>query len=119
MFQGAYKAKVVDNENYLKYLSVYVQIKNVLEDIYHRNMVLARNNFSEAFNRILEHQYSSLGTYWGEQNLENSKIIGSNKILKDIFSGSDDYKNFAKDCIERLVFDEKKVELNSLWSLTS
>src|SRR3989344_7849747 len=31
LFQGPYKARVVDSDNYLKYLNLYVHVKNILE----------------------------------------------------------------------------------------
>lgn len=31
LFQGAYKARLVDKDSYLKYLSVYIQFKNILD----------------------------------------------------------------------------------------
>ena len=30
LFQGSYKAKIIDNDIYLKYLNVYIQVKIAL-----------------------------------------------------------------------------------------
>lgn len=94
LFQGAYKARLVDEDNYLKYLSVYIQFKNILE-LYPGGKEKAFKNFDNAFNFVLEYPYCSLADYGGERK---SPIIDKD-ILSEIFLNKKDYKNFCKDCL--------------------
>ena len=107
LFQGSYKARLVDTDNYLKYLSVYIQVKNVLES-YPGGVENALLNFNDAYQFALDYKYGSLGAQIFK-NLETNKII-DNKILTDFFE-NDEYKNFARDCLSRVSFDESQSKL--------
>ena len=110
LFQGSYKARLVDTDNYLKYLSVYIQVKNVLES-YPGGVEHALENFDDAYKFALDYKYTSLSAHI-LQNSETNKII-DNQILKDFFT-NDEYKNFVKECLSNISFDEKKSQFNFL-----
>ena len=94
LFQGSYKARLVDKDNYLKYLSVYIQFKNIL-DLYPGGEEKAFHNFEDAFNFSLEYPYCSLADYGGERK---SPIIEKD-LLGELFLKKKDYKNFCRDCL--------------------
>lgn len=94
LFQGAYKARLVDKDNYLKYLSVYIQFKNILE-LYPGGEEGALKNFDRAFEFALQYPYGSLADYADDRN---SPIIDKD-LLGELFSKKKDYKNFCKDCL--------------------
>ena len=62
IFQGSYKAKVVDNDSYLRYLAFYIQVKNVLE-LYPGGLKAALNKFDNAWDWALKYEFSSLPFY--------------------------------------------------------
>jgi len=107
LFQGAYKARLVDRDNYLKYLSVYVEVKNVLEK-YPGGVEGALRNFDDAFEYASRHAYSSLGSRVSKFS-ENSKIV-NNQILQDLFN-PDEFKVFSKSCLSFISFNEVKSRL--------
>ncbi len=107
LFQGSYKARLVDTDNYLKYLSVYVQVKNVIE-MYSGGLENAILNFDHAYQFAIDYKYGSLGSQI-LQNLETDKIL-DNHILVDLFK-SGEYKKFSKECLTFVIFDEKKSQL--------
>ena len=102
LFQSPYKARVVDRDEYLKYLSVYIQVKNPFE-LYPNGIKYAVGNFDEAFEWVVKYPYCSLGDYAGRRN---SPII-SKDILGEMFETPEKYKEFAKYCLQSINFKEK------------
>ncbi len=86
LFQGKFKAAHIDSNEYLLYLSAYVN----------------ENNFIHGYNKRGGWPYSSLPDYLGERN---SKLINKDIIL-DQFDSIDQYKEFLKD--SALYMKEKK-----------
>ena len=94
LFQGSYKAKRVDRDPYLGYLSAYVQLKNPLELI-KDGFKEAKNNFDHAFDLAVKYPYSSLAFYV----TNNTSPIIEKEILGDLFPTPAAYKEFCRDCI--------------------
>ena len=94
VFQGPYKAKLVDEEMYLKYLSVYIQVINVLE-LFPSGLSAAFKDLKRAMKFVEEYPFSSYADYIG---LRRSLIIDKD-VLGEIFSKPEDYKNFVYDVI--------------------
>jgi putative transposase len=92
LFQGPYRAKVVSKENYLKDLSVYIQVKNPFE-LYPGGLNKAIGEFDTAYDLASESPYNSLADYAGKRN---SPIIDKD-ILGDLFTTPKEYKDFARD----------------------
>lgn len=65
IFQGPYKSKIIKEETYLRYLSVYVQVKNVFE------------------------------------------LYPGGDVLGELFNTSEEYKEFAKQCLGQMDLDEE------------
>lgn len=102
LFQGPYKSKLVKEEIYFKYLSVYIQVKNVFE-LYPGGLTEAIRNFDKAYEWAIKYPYSSLGDYAGERN---SPIIEKD-VLGEFFSRPEEYREFARQCITRMNLEEK------------
>jgi len=94
IFQGAYKAKIIESEEYLQYADAYIQIINPLELI-DGGLPYALKNFNKAFQLAIESPFSSLGESFNRRNLS---IINRNSI-KDKFPSTEKYKEFAKDIL--------------------
>jgi len=102
LFQGPYKMKRIDEEMYFKYLSVYVQVKNVFE-IYPGGYKKAVNEFEKAYDWAIKYPYCSLADYAGERN---SPIIDKD-ILGEFFSDPKEYKEFARQCLGQIDLNNK------------
>ncbi|MCK4912484.1 MAG: transposase [Candidatus Omnitrophica bacterium] len=102
LFQGPYKAKTIHTDEYLRYLSVYIQVKNPFE-LYPKGFRNAIKNFDQAYQWVVKYPYCSLANYAGEIN---SPIIDKD-ILREMFPSSQKYKKFARDCIFSINLREK------------
>lgn len=102
LFQGKYRAKVVDADAYLAYVSVYIQVKNILE-VYPGGLSATLKNLDKAFQWATEYPFGSLGHYTG---VRNSLIIQKN-VLGNMFEAPGSYEKFAKDCFKGMNFEEK------------
>lgn len=96
LFQGAYKAKRVTTDEYLKYLSVYIQVKNPFE-LYPGGIETATKDFDRAFAWAIQYPYCSLGCFIS--GVQPSII--DNDLIRELFTDRDReaYKAFVKDCI--------------------
>lgn len=94
LFQGSYKAKFVDKDAYLKYLNVYIQVKNGFE-LYNGGFEAAIKDFDKAYKWVTEFPYGSLSHYYGKMTMS----IIDKKLFLEMFTSSDDYKNFTKECV--------------------
>lgn len=103
LFQGKYKAKVVEEDTYFMYLSVYIQVKNTFERYPEGGLVGALENFDKAYEWAAQDSFTSLGDYAGERN---SPIIDKD-MLRKMFSTPEKYKEFAKQCMLEINLDEK------------
>ena len=93
LFQGAYRAKTISDDNYFRYVSAYIQLKNAL-DMYPGGQDSARNDFDRAYNWACAYPYSSLGDYTGSFN----RPIVDKEFFKSLFSPKE-YREFCKDFI--------------------
>ena len=92
LFQGSYKARLVNEEMYLKDLSVYIQVKNPFER-YPGGIGKAIGEFDKAYEWAAKDSYSSLAEYAGKRN---SPIIDKD-IFGKLFKSPKEYKEFARD----------------------
>lgn len=90
IFQGAYHSRTVSNDNYLQYVSVYIQVKNTLE-MYPGGINRAAHEFDKAYKWAKNYPYSSLREY---ENSYETNILDKN-FLSGIFPEINDYKNFS------------------------
>ena len=102
LFQGSYKARCVDEDLYLKYLSVYIQIKNVFE-LYPGGLKKAVKEFDKAYGWAINYPYCSLGDF---VEVKDRGIINKD-IFSEIFSNPKEYKEFTCDCIFSMNLKER------------
>jgi putative transposase len=108
LFQGSYKARRIDSDNYLQYLSVYIMVKNAFE-AYEGGIENAMKNFDDAYEFAKRYPYSSLSVYEGKDS-PFTKII-STDWLGESFKNQE-FKGFAKNCLEFIEFDEKTMGID-------
>ncbi|PKL72170.1 hypothetical protein CVV26_02770 [Candidatus Kuenenbacteria bacterium HGW-Kuenenbacteria-1] len=106
LFQGRYKGKLVERDEYISYLSVYIQVKNAFEE-YPGGLEKALKEFDKAYEWVAKDPYNSLGDYAGKRN---SPIIDKD-ILGEMFPTPESYKKFAKQCMLGMCLDEKLNDL--------
>jgi len=94
IFQGAYKGRVVDTDQYLRWVVPYVLVKNTFE-MHPRGYKWAVANFEEAWKWAVAYPFSSLGDYVEERK---SKVINTT-YLKNILGGPKEFKCLCKDMI--------------------
>lgn len=87
IFQGSYKAKTISEDDHLRYLAFYIQVKNVLE-LYSGGLKNAVHNFDEAWEWALQYRYSSLPEFMQKTQ---SPIIGS-MLLAELHGGMQECK---------------------------
>ncbi|NQU82891.1 MAG: transposase [Parcubacteria group bacterium] len=95
LFQGSYKGKTVgDDQIYLEYLSVYIQVINVLE-LFPGGFKKALEDIDKALEFVEQYQFSSYQDFIG---LRESLIIDKD-ILGEIFLTPEHYKKFVRDIL--------------------
>jgi hypothetical protein len=94
LFQGAYKAKTIKDDDYLKCVSAYIQVKNSFE-LYSGGYDKAVQEFEKAYEWSVSDPYCSLGCYADDRE---SPII-EKEILGEIFEGGKEFNSFAKEYI--------------------
>src|SRR3989344_1803889 len=62
LFQGSYKSRTVDTDEYFSYLAFYIQVKNVLE-LYPGGLTGAMRNFDDAWQWASQYPFSSFSSY--------------------------------------------------------
>lgn len=102
LFQGSYKAKIVDEDLYLKYLSVYIQVKNIFE-LYPGGLEKAIKEFNKAYDWATDYMYGSLTDFVREGN----RGIIEKDIFLELFSDPKEYKEFARECMLSMNLEEK------------
>jgi len=109
LFQGAYKGRTVkENQFYLEYLSVYIQVKNVLE-LFPGGLEEALKDVDKAFEFAEVYKFSSFPDFVGKRK----SLIIEKDILGDIFPTPEDYRKFAKEIIESKkynILEELKID---------
>jgi len=94
IFQGSYKAKVIEGDTYLRYLSSYVMVKNTFELYPQGGLSGAKKNFEDAWEWAKTYEFSSFPDYLNEYQ---SKIIDKD-VLGEMFN-LENFKSFSRDVI--------------------
>lgn len=96
LFQGPYRARTVQSDEYLRYVSAYIMVKNVFELYPKGGLKAATAHFEDAWEWAIAYPFSSLGEYAGTRPV---KILEKDEISKT-FSDPREFKDFARDVIE-------------------
>lgn len=94
LFQGSYKARRIDSDEYLRWAVPYVMIKNTFE-MHPKGYKWAIANFELAWAWATEYPFSSLGDYAGGRN---SPIVDTTELKKIIGTGKE-FKTLCRDMI--------------------
>ena len=95
LFQGSYKGRTIDSDEYLRYVAAYIMVKNTFE-LFPGGIGKARENFEAAWQFSAKYPFSSFPDYVSERG---SPIIDK-EILGDLFSDKNEFKNFVRDVID-------------------
>ncbi len=108
LFQGSYKAKRIKDDNYLRYLSMYIQVKNTFE-MYPGGFKKSIKEFDKAFEFAIKYKFGSLSCYVDESNIPVNMIIDKD-MLETAFVGKDELKEFARSYLtkDEYVTDSKE-----------
>jgi len=94
LFQGKYKAKHIDSDNYLLKLSVYVSLNQKVHLLGHPMSKLEPKLYL----------YSS----WGEYEGTNKTAFCQKEIVLDQFNSRKEYVNFAEILLEDIISQKKQ-----------
>lgn len=106
IFQGAYRGRTIDSDEYLRYVAAYIMVKNVFELYPKGGLRGATEGFEDAWKWGTSYRFSSLGDYAGTNQLP----ILERGMIADVFSSVREFKNFARDVIDGGKWPEKDVE---------
>jgi len=102
LFQSSYRGRTVKNDQlYLEYLSVYIQVINTLE-LYPGGFKKVLENIDKALDFVQEYSFSSYQDFIG---LRKSLIIDKD-IFEEIFPSIEIYKEFVRDVIKGKKYEE-------------
>lgn len=110
LFQGPYVARIVDDDTYLQYLAVYINIKNVFER-YPGGLNATRENFSTAYEWAIHYPFSSTADFAG---VRNSSILDM-KEVRELFPNPKQFRLFAEEVMNdryEIIGDMKGLEID-------
>lgn len=106
LFQGTYKARTIENDEYLQYVLAYIQVKNALE-LYPHGMRKALSDFDEAFKWVEEYAYGSLHDYASSHPRELIDMA----LARELFPGHKAFRRFAEDVMYGRYLPEEESSL--------
>jgi hypothetical protein len=93
LFQGGYRGKVVQDDDYFRYVHAYIQVKNAF-DMHPKGYRWAKDNFDDAYDWARKYPYASLGDYVGTFD----RPIVNKEFLSSLYTPNE-FREFAKDVI--------------------
>src|SRR5690606_6672758 len=95
LFQGPYRSKTIEEDEYLRYAAAYVMVKNTFELYPEGGLSSAQRNFDEAWRWAERYNCSSLG---GCSGVSEKSLILSRSLLNEVFT-REAFKVFSRDVI--------------------
>ncbi len=95
LFQGPYRSKTISEDEYLRYVSAYVMVKNTFELYPDGGLQAGMESFDKVWDWAVEYKFSSLGDY--SEVRSNSPILNPG-LLGELFT-ADSFKMYARDVI--------------------
>ena len=92
LFQGAFKSRLIKEDNDFRNLAVYIMVKNPFE-LYHGGLQKAIENFDDAYEQATKDPFNSLGAYASRR----SEPILTKDLLGELFETPDSFKEFARE----------------------
>lgn len=97
LFQGSYHARVVSEDEHLRYLAFYILVKNVL-DMYPGGLVAVMQNFDNAWEWAKRYPYSSLRDVVSGK--ESPLLEDPERLMSGIIGAGDSFKSEAKELLD-------------------
>ena len=94
LFESAYWARTVKDDDHLQYLRAYIEVKNTLE-LYPHGFSSVLADFSRAFDWAQQYAYSSLF----DSMSADRRILIDHSLVAEMFGTNDAYRRFAEDVI--------------------
>ncbi len=110
LFQGRFKAKLVDREKYLEYLLYYIHF-NCLELIDARWSEKTIQDYQAAVGQLNTYRWSSHLDYAGKRNFPP---VTQREFLMKIIGGEEEYKNTIKQWLKSVVYKMDTKEFKDL-----
>jgi len=95
LFQGPYRARVINDDRHLQYLAVYINIKNVFE-AYPGGFKAALDNFNDAYAWAIRYPFSSTADFAGKRQ---SPII-DNATCRSLFASPSEFRTAAEEFVK-------------------
>jgi len=99
LFQGKFKSVHVANNNYLRYLSVYVNLNDKAHQLSGRTTQLVRTSWDEY---VKNPKYNKGESNMEKKDLEKNLCSGKNIVLRQ-FKNKNEYKKFALETFEGII----------------
>lgn len=100
LFQGRYKVKHIDKDNYIKHILAYIPL-NALDDIQPNWREDGIKNIRKAREVIIFHPWSSFSSYVEKNRFP--EIINQD-FIKNFFDSGKDYEHFVLSRSEEIIF---------------
>ncbi len=94
LFQGAYRSRTVGGDDYLRYVAVYIMVKNVFE-LYPGGLRAATKDFDKAWQWAADYPFSSVGEYIGTRAFP----VIDKGLLGEIYKNPTQFKDFSRDVL--------------------
>ncbi len=95
IFQGSFRSRTIENDVYLRYVAVYIMVKNTFECYPHGGLSGATENFDDAWRWACNYRFSSMGEYAEGR----TSLITHKEILNGMFRTQKQFKQFSYDVI--------------------
>jgi len=95
LFQGSFRARVIDNDIHLQHLTVYINIKNVFE-AYPGGLKTALDNFNDAYVWATQYPFSSTADFAGKRK---SSLL-DHDMCQSLFPSISDFRVAAEDFVK-------------------
>lgn len=110
LFESTFRARHVDNDNYLKYLFAYIHLNPVkLIEPEWKNTGIVNKKRAEEF--LKNYKYSSYEEYTGMEREEGEILTRS--VFPEYFENAHSFSDFIKDWIEYANHDESGITQGS------
>lgn len=110
IFQGPYKSKTVDSDEYLRYVIPYIMVKNTFE-MHPDGFDRAVRDFDQSWLWAIQYPYSSLGAY-ALADTVSARAIAEQNIIHELFPTPQDLKEASRDMLES--YRTKRDDLRNL-----
>jgi len=95
LFQGPYRARIIEDDVYLQYVATYINIKNPFER-FPGGLGRAVKNFPEAYTWATQYPFSSTADFAG---IRSSSLIDQT-LRRELFASPQEFRTAAQELME-------------------